>query len=184
MAEDGRPSTRSALRASGAVGAIGAGVNSCRPCERLLAIADPDLFLLAGRYTLLDQTAIAALLPACEARGVGVLLGGPFNSGILATGPRPGARFDYAPASEAIRKKAAALAAIAGSHGVALADAALQFPLAHPTIVGVIAGARSRIEVERAATGIMRSLPAAFWADLRASGLIGEDVPLPEAQPC
>ena len=83
------------LRRSGDVAAIGAGLNVWQACERLMAVADPDIFLLAGRYTLLEQTALDSFLPACHARGIGVVIGGPFNSGVLATGPVAGALYDY-----------------------------------------------------------------------------------------
>ncbi len=172
------------LRAAGLVGAIGAGANSCRPCERLLELADPDLFLLAGRYTLLDQSALDRLMPACEARGVGVVLGGPYNSGILVTGPRPGAYYDYAPASEAILERVRRIEAIAHLHGVALAEAALQFPLAHRAVVSVIPGGQNRTHVEQALAAVARPIPRAFWDELTASNLLHPAAPLPEPTPC
>lgn len=170
------------LRAAGLVGAIGAGVNSCAPCERLLALADPDLFLLAGRYTLLDQSAQERLLPACAARGVGVVLGGPYNSGILVTGPRPGALYDYAPAPEAILDRARRIEAIARRHRVALATAALQFPLAHPAVVSVIPGGQTRGQVEQALAAVAAPIPPAFWSDLADGGLLAASAPVPA--PC
>ncbi|MFN3858630.1 MAG: aldo/keto reductase [Caulobacter sp.] len=162
----------SELRASGVVSAIGAGVNACAPCEQLLDQSDPDLFLLAGRYTLLDTSAADRLLPRCLERGVGVVLGGPFNSGVLATGPRPGAFYDYAPASDAILARAADLAEVCASHGIPLAQAALQFPLRHPAVVGVLAGARTPAEVQRNVSAMEAPCPAALWEELQARGLI------------
>lgn len=162
----------SELRASGAVSAIGAGVNTCAPCEQLLDHADPDLFLLAGRYTLLDASAADRLLPRCVERGVGVVLGGPFNSGVLATGPKPGAFYDYAPASDDILARAAALAEVCRRHDTPLPQAALQFPLRHPAVVGVLAGARTPAEARRNADVIETPCPAALWEELQALGLI------------
>ncbi|MDZ4375729.1 MAG: aldo/keto reductase, partial [Phenylobacterium sp.] len=156
------------LRRSGDVRAIGAGVNACRPCERLLEWADPDLFLLAGRYTLLDRSAQTRLLPACEARGVGVVIGGPYNSGVLATGAVPGARYDYAPASDEILQQVRSLEAVCREHGVRLADAALQFPTTHPAVVSVIPGGQTADEVKRNAAGFKAPLPPALWPALDA----------------
>jgi D-threo-aldose 1-dehydrogenase len=170
-----------ALRGSGAVSAIGAGVNEWEPCQRLLELADPDVFLLAGRYTLLEQTALATLMPACQARGVGLVIGGPFNSGILATGPGPGARYDYGPAPEAVQQRAAALEAVCRRHGVALAQAALQFPLGHPAVVSVIPGGQTPDEAARNVALFGEPVPPALWAELKASGLMSLDAPTPEA---
>lgn len=172
------------LRASGAVAAIGAGVNSIAPCRRLLGDADPDLFLLAGRYSLLDQSAADDLLPDCAARGVGVVIGGAFNSGILATGPRRGAYFDYAPAPPGILARAAELEEICLRHATPLAQAALQFPLTHPAVVCVVAGARTPQEVARNVRAVTAPVPAALWAELKAAGLLSEAAPVPEASAC
>lgn len=157
------------LRRSGAVAAIGAGVNACRPCERLMEVADPDVFLLAGRFTLLDRSAADRLLPLCEARGVGVVIGGPYNSGVLATGAVPGARYDYAPASDAVLARVRALEAVCDRFGVRLADAALQFPLQHPAVVSVIPGGQTPAEVGRNAVGFTAPLPAELWPALDAA---------------
>jgi len=167
------------LRAAGDVAAIGAGVNEWEPCERLLALADPDVFLLAGRYSLLEQTALDSLLPACVARGVGVVIGGPFNSGILATGPIPGASYDYAPAPEPVLERVRALERVCQAHGVPLAQAALQFPFGHPAVVSVIPGGQTPDEVERNVATLARATPATLWSDLCAQGLIRADAPLP-----
>ena len=173
------------LRRNGDVAAIGAGLNVTATCERIMDSADPDLFLLAGRYTLLEQDALETFLPTCRRRGVGVVIGGPFNSGILATGPIPGAQYDYAEAPSAILARAAALEAVCRRHAVTLAQAALAFPLAHPAVVTVLAGARTASEVERNIATLARPIPAALWRDLADEGLIRTDAPLPELPgPC
>jgi D-threo-aldose 1-dehydrogenase len=169
------------LRAAGDVAAIGAGVNEWQPCARLLQLADPDIFLLAGRYTLLEQEALAALLPACAARGVGVVVGGPFNSGILATGAVPGALYNYAPAPEPILRRTAAIEAVCARHGVRLAQAALQFPLGHPAVVSVIPGGQTPDQVAENLALLDAPIPARLWADLKAAGLMSLDAPTPEA---
>ncbi|HEY1447953.1 MAG TPA: aldo/keto reductase [Caulobacteraceae bacterium] len=169
----------SELRASGVVKAIGAGVNECAPCERLLALVDPDLFLVAGRYTLIDQSALASLLPACERRGVGVVIGGPFNSGVLATGPVPGAKYDYAPAPPGVLRAAATLQAVCARHGVDLATAALRFPLAGPAVVCVLAGGRTPDEVSRNAASFEVAIPEDLWSELKHEGLISQEAPTP-----
>jgi D-threo-aldose 1-dehydrogenase len=171
------------LRASGVAHAIGAGVNECEPCERLMALADPDIFLVAGRYTLLDQSALASLLPACLARGVGVVVGGPFNSGVLATGSRPGALYDYAPAAPDILRRAASLEEVCGRHGIGLAAAALRFPLGGPAVLCVLAGGRTPDEVERNVASLDVAIPADLWAELKHEGLIDPDAPTPAESP-
>lgn len=159
------------LRRSGAVRAIGAGVNACRPCERLLELADPDVFLLAGRFTLLDRSAAERLLPACEARGVGLVIGGPYNSGVLATGAVRGARYDYAPASASILARVRALEELCRREGVKLADAALQFPTSHPAVVSVIPGGQTADEVRRNAAGFRAALPDGLWSAVDEAAL-------------
>lgn len=168
------------LRSAGAVRAIGAGVNACAPCERLLELADPDIFLLAGRYTLLDQSALKRLLPQCLARDVRIVLGGPFNSGVLATGARPGAFYDYEPAGPEILARTAALEAVCRRHGVPLAQAALQFPGAHPAVACVIPGGQTPEEVARNVATHAAPTPPALWAELKAERLIRSDAPTPE----
>jgi D-threo-aldose 1-dehydrogenase len=141
------------LKAMGAIAGFGLGVNDGQVCVDALAHADLDVLLVAGRYTLLDQSALTELLPLCVKRETRVVLGGPFNSGILATGahPRDGriAYFDYAPAPPDIVARVAAIEAICAAHGVPLKAAALQFPRAHPAIACVLAGARSPDELSR-----------------------------------
>ncbi len=154
------------LRSAGDVAFIGAGVNENAVCEQLLGHTDPDLFLLAGRYTLLDRSAAVSLLPRCIARGVCIVLGGPYNSGILATGPIPGAYYDYAPASPEILARTAELEAICAQHNVTLPQAALHFPLQHTAILSVIPGSQTREQVERNVETFAKAPPPEFWNDL------------------
>jgi D-threo-aldose 1-dehydrogenase len=155
------------LRAQGAVRAIGAGMNQTRMLARFVAETDLDCVLIAGRYSLLERTAEEELLPLCAQRQVGVLVGGVFNSGILAA-PRPGATFDYAPAPEPLLDHALALAHVCGEYGVPLAAAALQFPLRHPAVTAVVMGARSPKEVRVNTANASALVPDALWADLEA----------------
>ncbi|MFG3367736.1 aldo/keto reductase [Streptomyces sp. NPDC048156] len=166
------------LRAEGAVKAIGAGMNRTPVLTRLVENCDLDLVLLAGRYTLLDQSSMADLLPACRAHGTTVVVGGVFNSGILLD-PSPGARYDYAPADAAIVAKARRIQEVCDRHDVPLAAAALQFPLAHPQIASVLIGARSVPELDMDLDLLDVVIPDALWHDLRASGLLPDDVPVP-----
>ncbi|MFE2756682.1 aldo/keto reductase [Actinosynnema sp. NPDC059335] len=153
------------LRAEGAVRAIGAGMNQVGMLARFVRETDLDCVLVAGRYSLLDRSAADDLLPLCAERGVGVLVGGVFNSGVLAD-PAPGATYDYAPAPEHVRRRALDLAARCADHGVPLAAAALQFPLRHPAVSGVVVGARSAHEVHANAGHAALHIPEALWADL------------------
>lgn len=168
-----------ALREQGAIAAFGAGVNEWQVCETMARAGDFDLFLLAGRYTLLEQEALDSFLPLCTARGIGIALGGPYNSGILATGPRPGAFYNYDPAPPAILERVARIERVCQAHGVRLIEAALRFPLAHPAVVSVIPGAQSPDEVRRNADVLGARIPAALWADLKAEGLLRPDAPVP-----
>lgn len=167
------------LRAGGTVSAIGAGVNEWQVCERLLGLAEFDAFLLAGRYTLLEQEALNSFLPLCEERGVAIILGGPFNSGILATGPIQGARYNYEPAAPEILQRAARLEEVCRSQGVRLIEAALHFVLAHPAITTVIPGANSPEQVTANVALLHADIPAALWTDLKAEGLIRPDAAVP-----
>jgi D-threo-aldose 1-dehydrogenase len=165
------------LRTARVVKAIGAGVNEWQVCERLAKAGDFDLFLLAGRYTLLEQDALASFLPLCLARGIGIVVGGPFNSGILATGPKPGAFYNYEPAPPPIRERVARIEAVCAAHGVPLAAAALAFPLAHAAVVSVIAGGQGAQEVQQNAHMLSWPIPAALWRDLVSEGLLRPDAP-------
>jgi D-threo-aldose 1-dehydrogenase len=165
----------SELRDSGAVAAIGCGVNEWEPCARLLELADPDLFLIAGRYTLLEQEPLHALFPQCQKRGVGVVIGGPFNAGALLGGPY----YDYAPITQPIRSRVASLADICNRNGVAIADAALQFIGAHPVVVSILTGAASVEEVKANVASFERPIPAALWKALKDERAINLDAPTP-----
>ena len=159
------------LRDEGVIAGFGAGLNEGAPCDWLIDRGEFDIFLLAGRYTLLDQSA-AGFMDRAAARGVGVVIGGPYNSGILATGPRPGARFDYGPAPQAMLDRAARLEAVCAAHGQRLLDAAFQFPLRHKAVVSVIPGGQGLAEMESNARAAATKLPEALWQDLAAEGLI------------
>jgi D-threo-aldose 1-dehydrogenase len=163
------------LRSSGAVAAIGIGVNEWQPCARMLELADPDLFLLAGRYTLLEQAPLETLFPQCAKAGAGIVIGGPYNSGVLAGR----ATFDYAAIPPEVAARVARLEAVCRSHGVELRQAALQFVAAHPLVVSVIPGAASAAEVEGNVALLEAATPAALWRDLKAQGLIHADAPVP-----
>lgn len=164
------------LRDAGDVKAIGAGVNEWQPCARLLELADPDLFLLAGRYTLLEQEPIDHLFPQCAAKGAGVVVGGPYNSGILA-GQNT---YNYGNVPPEIADRVRRLAAICERHQVPMAAAALQFVIAHPVVATVIPGGQNVAETRQNATLLDVPIPAAFWAEVRASGLIHPQAPVPE----
>lgn len=168
------------LRDTGRIAAIGAGVNAWQICERLLFEAEFDGFLLAGRYTLLEQEPLETFLPLCLERDVGIILGGPYNSGILATGAIPGACFDYAPASKDILKQVRDLETICAAHDTPLIAAALQFPLGHPAVKSVIPGAGSADEVRQNVDIFETTIPSALWDDLKSQGLLRSDAPLPK----
>jgi D-threo-aldose 1-dehydrogenase len=166
------------LREEGLVGAIGAGMNQSAMLTRFAREGDFDVFLVAGRYTLLDQDALAELLPTCLERNVTVVIGGVMNSGILAA-PGQGARFNYKPATNEIVERARRLTAVCERHGVPLKAAAIQFPLAHPAVASVVAGV-GRIEHLDDYPALMRqSIPADLWADLQSEGLLARDAPVP-----
>ncbi|MFT5786309.1 MAG: D-threo-aldose 1-dehydrogenase [Ascidiaceihabitans sp.] len=173
----------SELREAGKISAIGAGVNTWQICERLLGEADFDCFLLAGRYTLLEQDPLDTFLPLCIKLDVGIILGGPYNSGILATGPIEGARYDYAPAPEQILQRVRALNDVCSAHNTPLIAAALQFPLGHPAIKTVIPGASSPDEVRQNVEIFETQIPAALWSDLKSQGLIRQDAVTPQEAP-
>ena len=167
------------LRDQGVVKAIGGGINEWEVCETLARRGDFDLFLLAGRYTLLEQESLASFLPLCEQRGIGIVLGGPYNSGILATGPKPGAQFNYFDAPPEIVEKVARIDEVCQRHGVPIIEAALQFPLFHPAVVSVIPGGQSAAQVESNRRFLDTNIPAALWAELKAAGLMRADAPTP-----
>ena len=166
------------LRDQGLIRAIGAGVNEWEVCQTLAERGDFDLFLLAGRYTLLEQEALQTFLPLCEARGIGIVTGGPYNSGILASGAKPGAFYNYEPAPQHIIDRVNAIEAVCKSHGVRMVDAAFQFPLLHPTHVAVIPGAQSVAELHSNLEAAQADIPNALWSDLKTQGLLLEGAPV------
>ncbi len=169
------------LRAAGTVRAIGLGVNEAEVCVELLQHCELDCILLAGRYTLLEQPALTELLPLCAARGVSIICGGPFNSGILAAGSRAGnnAHYNYAAVPEAVLERVRKLEAVCGEFSVPLQAAALQFPLAHPSVVSVVAGCVNGAEARNCAAMFAHEIPAGFWRALRDRGLVDARAPLP-----
>lgn len=165
------------LRAAGTIKAIGVGVNDWSILERFAADGDFDCFMLAGRYTLLDHTALDSFLPDCARRDIGVLMAAPFNSGILATGARPGATFFYQEAAPEIVARTQRIEAICARHGVALAAAALQFPLRHPVVKSVVTGIANRSEAIANLAHCRTAIPEAFWDELKHEGLIARSAP-------
>ena len=169
------------LRAEGVVAGIGIGVNEAEMCVRFAQAGSFDTMLLAGRYSLLEQPALAQFLPLAERQGIGVLLGGVFNSGILATGAVPGAKYNYQDAPPHIMAKVTELQRVCDAHGVALPTAALHFALGHPAVVSVVLGAQSPQEVERNVAALASQVPSALWADLKAQHLLERDAPVPSS---
>jgi D-threo-aldose 1-dehydrogenase len=167
------------LRAQGAIGAIGAGMNQWQMLADFARNADFDCFLLAGRYTLLEQTSLE-FLELCRTRGIGVFLGGVFNSGILATGPRPGAKFQYEDAPPAVLERAGHIEAVCRRHDVPLATAALQFAAAHPAVTALVVGGVTALEVETNRRALTSAIPGQLWDELRAEGLIHPEAPAPQ----
>ena len=166
-----------ALRDQGVIRGFGAGINEWQPAQWLVERGDFDIFLLAGRYTLLEQEALDSFLPLCLARGVGIVIGGPYNSGVLATGARPGAFYNYNPAPDWVLAKVAKIEAVCAAHKVRLVDAAFQFPLLHPAVVSIIPGGQGVAEVDANVRAASAVIPAALWADLKAQGLMRQDAP-------
>ena len=163
------------LRADGRVQAIGLGVNENQVCLDALNIGRWDVFLLAGRYTLLEQTALDELFPACDVVGTTIICGGPFNSGILVGREM----WNYNNAPKAVVNKVKALGAVADKYGIPLPAAALQFPLAHNTVTSVIPGPRSKVELEQILQWQSIKIPNEFWASLKSQALVHEDAPTP-----
>ncbi|MCC2955274.1 aldo/keto reductase [Massilia sp. IC2-477] len=164
------------MREEGLIKAWGLGVNTVESCMRALQQSDPDIFLLAGRYTLMETTPLEALFPLCMERGASVVLGGPYNSGFLAGGDR----YDYLPAKPEHYERRERLRQVAGRHGVDLAAAALQFGAAHPVVSATIPGASSTQHLGRNAVQMALQIPAAFWQELVHEGLLPPDAPLPQ----
>ncbi len=168
-----------ALRDQGVIKAFGAGINEWRPCVWLMERGDFDIFLLAGEYSLLRSEALEPFLTPAHQRGIGVVIGGPYNSGILATGPKPGAKYRYEDAPDWAMTRAADLQALCTEHGVRLIDAALRFCTAHPAVVSVIPGGQTVGEVRANIAASRADIPAALWADMKQAGLIPAHAPVP-----
>lgn len=166
------------LRAGGVIGAVGAGMNQAEMLARFAQEAEFDCFLLAGRYTLLDQAGLRELLPLCESKCISIIIGGVYNSGLLAD-PRPGARFNYVPASPDIVERARRVSVVCQNHDVSLKAAALRFPFGHPAVATVLVGCRSQAELEENLTAFEADVPAALWHELKAEKLLAEEVPTP-----
>jgi D-threo-aldose 1-dehydrogenase len=169
------------LRSQGVIKAVGVGINQWQMLSDFVVAGQFDYFLLAGRYTLLEQEPLATLLPLCEQRGTKIIIGGPYNSGILATGAVTGATFNTRPAPEPILERVRRIEAVCARHKVSLAAAALQFPLGHPSVSSVIPGARSVGELKQNLGYLREDIPSALWDDLKASGLIEPIAPIPGA---
>jgi D-threo-aldose 1-dehydrogenase len=168
------------LRDEGLIGALGMGVNEWEVCMEAMQHGDFDTFLLAGRYTLLEQEALTRFLPECRKRGTTIIIGGPFNSGILAVGAKPGVTYNYEPAPKEILEKVAKIEKVCADHKVPLPAAALQFPLTHPSICSVIPGSRNVDELKRNLDLFRFKIPAALWSDLKTAGLMRQDAPTPK----
>jgi D-threo-aldose 1-dehydrogenase len=168
------------LRGVGIVRAIGIGVNEIAPSLHFARETDIDCILLAGRYTLLEHAALDELLPLCSQKNIGIMLGGPYNSGILATGAVPGAAYNYKPAPPAVMERVAKIEAICKRHGESIAAVALQFPLGHACVSSMIPGAAKPEEVDRNITLMQRKIPKALWAELKYESLMPETAPVPE----
>lgn len=169
------------LRQEGIIDAVGAGMNQVEMLAQFARAADFDVFLLAGRYTLLDQSGLQELLPLALERGIAILAGGVYNSGILAN-PGPDATYDYAPAAPEILERAQQLEAIAGHYGVPLKAAAIQFPLGHPAVTSVVIGVRSVQELDENLAAFRHPIPAALWRAFKTEGLLAAEAPVPEGE--
>jgi D-threo-aldose 1-dehydrogenase len=168
------------LRSEGVVRAIGVGMNQAEMLARFAREGDFDCLLLAGRYTLIDHTGLRELLPICERKRISVIIGGPYNSGILATGARPGATYNYVDALPAVLERVAAIEAVCDRHQVPLQAAALQFPMAHPAVAAIIPGARSVAEVEQNCRLFTLPIHNDFWEELRRRDLLPPEAPVPK----
>ena len=167
------------LRSQGVVRAIGAGMNFCEPLARLAREGDFDCFLLAGRYTLLEQSGLTELLPLCLEKGISIIMGGPYNSGILSSDLGPDTTYFYEPTPPEVLETARRMKAVCDRHGVPLKAAALQFCMAHPAVASTIPGAQSAAEVEENFRMAGWDIPSDTWQELRAEGLIPEEAPTP-----
>lgn len=179
QAMDGAWRALASLREQGIVKAIGVGVNEWEVCHAALKRRDFDCFLLAGRYTLLEQASLDRFLPLCEERGAVVVVGGGFNSGILATGAKEGAKYNYVPAPVEIMDQVQKIESVCKEYNVPLPAAAMQFVVAHPAVPTFMAGTRTVKQLEQNLRWFSYDIPVDFWSDLKLKGLLREDAPIP-----
>jgi D-threo-aldose 1-dehydrogenase len=170
------------LRSDGVVRAIGVGMNQAEMLARFAREGDFDCLLVAGRYTLIDHTGLRELLPICERKHISVIIGGPYNSGILASGARSGATYNYLDASPAVMETVAAIETVCDRHNVPLQAAALQFPMAHPAVTAIIPGARSAAEVTQNVGLMSLPIPDGFWDELQHLNLLPPEAPVPRSE--
>ncbi|TCR87912.1 aldo/keto reductase [Rhizobium sp. BK376] len=173
---DGAYKALDRLRSDGTIGAVGAGMNQSEMLAEFARNGNFDCFLLAGRYTLLEQGALSDFLPLCVEKNISVIIGGVYNSGLLAD-PRAGAKFNYQDADQALIERAHRLETVCLRHDVPLKAAAIQFPLAHPAVSSILTGARSPEEIRENVARFRQPIPAALWQELKAEGLIAADAP-------
>jgi D-threo-aldose 1-dehydrogenase len=166
------------LRSEGLIRAVGAGMNQAEMLARFAREGNFDCFMLAGRYTLLDQVALDELLPLCVERGVAIIAAGVYNSGILAD-PKPGSHYNYVAAPEPLLERARKIRTVCDRHDVPLKAAALQFPLGHPAVTCVVVGCRSVAQIDESIQMFELDIPPALWKELKAEGLLQEDAPIP-----
>ena len=167
------------LRRERVIKALGVGLNEAAMCERFAQAGDFDVMLLAGRYSLIEQPALASFLPLAQRKGIGVMLGGVFNSGVLATGATPDATYNYRPAPSEVLDKVRRIERVCARHGVPLRRAAVHFALGHPAVATLVLGAVKPAEVETQVEDLSTPVPTALWTDLKAEGLVDRDAPTP-----
>ena len=155
----------------------GFGINEADTCVKFARAGDFDLAMMAGRYTLLDQTGMAEFMPLAVEKKMGVMLAGVFNSGILATGAVPGAKFEYGAAPPEIVERVRKIELVCAAHGTSIRRAAMQVPMAHPAVVSVVLGAVKPSEVEANVADAQANVPAALCSDLTAAGLLDASAP-------
>jgi D-threo-aldose 1-dehydrogenase len=178
-AMDGGYKAMDELRRNGDVKAIGLGVNEWEACDQAMDHGQWDVFLLAGRYTLLEQEPLDKFLPRCQLENVSVVIGAPLNSGILASGAVDGATYNYEPPSPQIFARVKAIEEVCRSYDVPIAAAAFQFPLTHPNVASVIPGMASRAQLEGNVERMTQKIPPSLWTDLKTKGLLRADAPVP-----
>lgn len=166
------------LKEQGVVGAIGSGVNAWQPLVYLAKNAPFDCFLLAGRYTLLEQEPLVELFPLCQQKGIRIILGGVFNTGVLAAGARSGAHYQYAAPPQWVIEKTLRIEEVCERHGVLLKAAALHFAIAHPVVESLVVGMKKPNEVDENVAAFHATIPASFWEELRALNLIDPSAPI------